>query len=335
MEKIKECIQFQNCTVYDSGEEENYKKPKLEQKLVELKNIETIVYETPEDHHSIEPGLLSPFREDCVENFMYPQQKESEDMSAQLYFKTYISRTKEEIEEESKAPQRSEKWHLARRFCLTASDFGAAIGDNPYSSPEDCCRKKIWGNFKGNDATKWGTFCEPKAAQAFLQYIHKTIDSKAILHEIGVTKFHECAWLAVSPDGILEYTNPVTKEKQYDLVEYKCPTKIQSEEHPYSKYSKNTPSYYYAQMLGIWGYINQNGGLHLNNEKVILKECWFVVWQPKKLFVTKHVFVEEEWKQLYEKLRKYYFTIFLPALVWNYKKLLEKDSIVPNTNITV
>jgi len=306
-----------DCLVVDSDEEE-VKRPKNE-------SVPTIRAQTPSSHHDIHPGGLSPFKagEEVVSDF--PQ---GDLISVREYYQKYIARTEEECDDEGQAPQRSLKWKEARKFPLTASDFGAAAGDNPFSSPDDVLKKKLYGKFNGNDATKWGSYCEPKASEAFLIWAKENLDPEARLHELNLTKWSGKPWLAVSPDGILEYKlNDIT---QFDLVEYKCPTKIFTDEHPYKKYKGNTPPYYYDQMLGIWGLTNEMGGMKIEGEPRKLGRAWFVVWQPTSLWITPHDFLEEEYKSLYEKLRIFYFGKMLPTLVWYHNGLLENEELQPS-----
>lgn len=283
--------------------------------------------ETPKEHHDFHPSLLSPFKAGTVvkvEGFPTKDKEEEPDISVKQYFQKYINRTDEECKEEREAPQRSLKWKEARKFCLTASDFGSAVGDNPYCSPDELLKKKLWNSFDGNDATKWGTFSEPKAGEAFLEWAKKTLDQNAILHEHGLLKWSKTPYLAVSPDGVLEWKDKEGKT-HYDLVEFKCPMKTSTESHPYNKYENNTPPYYKDQMLGIWGLVNSNGGI----DNHILENVYFVVWQPTTLWITKYSFTMEEYHTLFLRLKKWYFTKFLPSLVWYYNGYLDDEQTKP------
>lgn len=302
----------------DTEEEPNTKKIILDS---------TFSIETPKEHHECHPSLLSPFQSTLVskpQEFPKKDTEEEIDISPKEYFQRYIHRTDEQCKEEREAPQRSLKWKEARKFCLTASDFGSAVGDNPFSSPDDLVQKKLWQTFDGNDATKWGTYCEPKAGEAFLEWAKKTLDKDAKLHEYGLLKWSTTPWLAVSPDGVLEW-----KDKEgiihYDLVEFKCPTRISTEGHPYKKYANNTPPYYRDQILGIWGLVNLHGGI----DQKKLENIYFVVWQPTTLWITKHDFTQEDWNKLYLQLKKWYFSKFLPSLVWYYNGYLDDNETKP------
>lgn len=284
-------------------------------------SVSSVCVPTPSHHHGFHPDLLSPHSEDTDACDPYPC--EDAQLSAADYYSTFIDRTKEQCEAESQAPQRSKEWKEARKFALTGSDFGSAAGLNPFCSPEELAKKKLWDTFKGNQATKWGSCMEDSAAEAFEEWARTTLDPQCKLHHFGLLKFKETPWLAVSPDGILEWTNNGTL--QYDLVEFKCPTRTETEAHPYSKYCADTPPYYKAQMLGIWGYCNSHGFQYP------LTDAWFVVWQPKTVWITRHSFTVQEWNDLFDKLKLWFFSKWLPALVWKYEGRLDEGHIQPTT----
>lgn len=245
----------------------------------------------------------------------------SKGMSLRQYYEQNIHRTTEQCLEEFKSPQRSEAWKLARKFSLTASDFGAASGNNSFESPEALLEKKLKVPFQGNDATQWGCAMEPMAAEAFLQFARSSISSTVRLYDVNLVKFSSSSWLAVSPDNILWWKDSSGKE-HWDLVEYKCPTRDSGTNHPYKKYEGNIPPYYKSQMLGIWGHCNDNGGIYILNEETqeitqhYIENVWFVVWQPKRLWVTPFIPQMTQWRALHEKMRAWYFEKFLPTLYY-------------------
>lgn len=255
------------------------------------------------------------------------------DITAKEFYSQFIARTEAQCRDEAAAPQRSAQWKDARRFCITASDFGAAIGSNPYSSPTDLVKKKLWETFVGNAATRWGTAHEPHAEEAFLAWARENVDPEAELFTLGLTKWSAAPWIGVSPDGILLYKRG--GQLCGDLVEYKCPTRAPDGSHPYVKYPSCTPPYYRHQMLGIWGLYNTHGGVQVQYKNTThhlasLQAAWFVVWQPKTLWIVQHEFSMSEWQNdMFPKLRAWYFTQYLPALVWNYNWKLEHGDTEP------
>ena len=290
----------------------------------------TLRVDTPAAHHDMSPSCLSPFvaREDGVSGF--PTRGPDEpSLSVRDFFARFVARTPEACAAEAAAPQRSLEWKEARKFALTGSDFGSAAGSNPFCSPQELVTKKLWNSFAGNDATKWGSTCEPLAGEAFLAWARATLDPEAKLHSFGLLKWSPTPWLAVSPDGVLEWTDG--GERVFDLVEFKCPTRISTEGHPYAKYPHDTPPYYRDQMLGIWGLANENGGIEVDGAPRPLRDAWFVVWQPTTLWVTPTSFQTSDWTELRAKLRKWFFGRFLPALVWNFHGMLERGEAAPTS----
>jgi hypothetical protein len=287
--------------------------------------------ETPAAHHDMAPSTLSPFvaKEDAVSGFPQRDSDDAPALTVREYFARFVERTSDACAAEAAAPQRSVEWKEARKFALTGSDFGSASGSNPYCAPQELVTKKLWNSFAGNDATKWGSTCEPLAGEAFLAWAQETLDPEAKLHSFGLLKWSATPWLAVSPDGVLEWTEKGVR--RFDLVEFKCPTRISTEGHPYGKYPQDTPPYYRDQMLGIWGLVNENNGIVIDGEPRRLEQAWFVVWQPTTVWITLHSFALEEWTDLRGKLRKWYFGRFLPALVWHYQGLLEPGEAAPSS----
>jgi putative phage-type endonuclease len=243
----------------------------------------------------------------------------SKGMTLRQYYEQNIHRTSQQCLEEFLSPQRSDAWKLARKFSLTASDFGAAAGQNVFQSPEDLLEKKLKVPFQGNQATQWGCAMEPRAGEAFLQFARRSISGTARLYDVNLVKFSSSSWLAVSPDNVLYYKD-VNGKEHWDLVEYKCPVRDSGPVHPYKKYKGNIPPYYKCQMLGIWGHCNDNGGIYIRNEETqeitqhFLEKVWFVVWQPERLWVTPFFPQVSEWRTLHEQLRGWYFEKFLPSL---------------------
>ena len=166
-------------------------------------------------------------------------------LTATEFYERFVKRTPEACLAELMAPQRSLAWLAARKHAITASNFGAASGNNKYESPAQLVISKLWNTFQGNEATRYGTFHEPDARaslEAALagplrptlvdQYIKaikrragsaggsaagsagaKTPEAPLVdaelqysLFETGLLKHSEQPWMAVSPDGILRLT---------------------------------------------------------------------------------------------------------------------------------
>lgn len=122
--------------------------------------------------------------------------------------------------------QQTPEWFAARKNILSASDFGAALGINPY-----CSRQKLWRLKTGledqheNAHMRRGTEHE---ADAIFCY---EVATGLLVDEAGLVLHPTEPWLGCSSDGTVGSDG---------LVECKCPTKFRDE----------PPAYHLAQMQG-------------------------------------------------------------------------------------
>jgi len=110
--------------------------------------------------------------------------------------------------------QRSTEWFEARRHKLTGSNIGAALGVNPWNTPDDLIRSMVREyhgappEFKSNVATEYGQLHEPLAQ---MDYQSRTGN---FVEECGFFVHPEHDWLGASPDGLIGDDG---------LIEIKCP----------------------------------------------------------------------------------------------------------------
>lgn len=134
--------------------------------------------------------------------------------------------------------QRSEEWFNARKGKLTGSNIGAALGVNPYKTPEDLVRQMVRdyhgaeSEFTGNIATEYGASHEPLAT---MEYFGKTGN---FVEECGFFVHPEYDWLGASPDGLVGDDG---------LIEIKCPFGLRNKKDPEFKTLQEQP-HYYAQV---------------------------------------------------------------------------------------
>lgn len=136
--------------------------------------------------------------------------------------------------------QRSPEWYAARRERLTGSNIGAALGVNPWKTPEDLIRQMVRdyhgapSEFSGNMATEYGTAHEPLAT---MDYMGKTGRHP---EECGFYVHPEYPWLGASPDAFVDDDR---------LLEAKCPFGLRNKKGAdlVFKTSAEQP-HYYAQM---------------------------------------------------------------------------------------
>lgn len=136
--------------------------------------------------------------------------------------------------------QRSKEWFEARKGKLTGSNIGAALGVNPWKTPNDLIRSMVRdahgaeSEFNGNIATEYGTLHEPLA---LMDYLGKTGNH---VEECGFIVHPDHSWLGASPDGLISADG---------LIEVKCPFGLRNKKGDdlVFKTAEEQP-HYYAQM---------------------------------------------------------------------------------------
>lgn len=136
--------------------------------------------------------------------------------------------------------QRSKEWFNARRGKLTGSNAGAALGLNPWKTPEDLIRQMVREyhgaepEFTGNIATNYGQEHEPLA---LMDYLGKTGNH---VEECGFFVHPEHDWLGASPDGLIGDDG---------LAEVKCPFGLRNKKGEDLVFkTAEEQLHYYAQM---------------------------------------------------------------------------------------
>lgn len=134
--------------------------------------------------------------------------------------------------------QRSAEWFKARKGKLTGSNIGAALGLNPWKTPDDLIRQMVReyhgadSEFQGNIATSWGTNHEPLALLDYEMTTGNTVQ------ECGFFVHPEHDLLGASPDGLIG---------EDGLIEIKCPFGQRDKNPPEFKSAADQP-HYLAQM---------------------------------------------------------------------------------------
>lgn len=302
---------------------------------------ETVAAATLPEHQSVTMegvlAVLSAKPRTAQELNAFPVRGENDsELTARAFYERFVARTPQQCASELAAPQKSVAWLGARALSITASDFGAAVGHNSYSTPDDVLEKKLWDSFAGNDATAWGAHCEDLAAAAFLAWAQTTFAGSTVqLHHENLMKSSEAPWMAVSPDGFLERTDS-TGQRSVELVEFKCPvrdSRMGAHAHPYAHCQGNVPPYYMDQVQGVAGYLNKHAGGYRG---CTLSGIWFVVWRPTRMWVTR-VAIDKAYFEgsLLPSLQTFYFGRMLPAFAHKYNGRLRKGEIVPTQRISV
>ena len=215
--------------------------------------------------------------------------------------------------------QGSEAWLKARSVVVTASTFGAAVGHNKYSSPFALVKEKLFETKPQNDAMRYGTEHEDTARRAFWTSVSTRLrtdhgDGAKLIPEGLITR-PQCPWMAVSPDNILLEiceTDGLFSVRA-TLVEYKCPFgKRFMATWPFNNEPYRIPLYYYDQLQGIMGYVNECCRDRFPSG---LMSAYFVVWTERGLFCMTVPFSEDYYRELKKDLWRWYLQVFVPSLI--------------------
>lgn len=232
---------------------------------------------------------------------------------------------------ERRAEIRAEKqgtgrWLGYRRGRLTASNFGAAAGNNKFCSTRELLKRMLWppAQFERNAAMRHGTNHEPVARETYKAWMLEMADSDDVTERLefaepGLTVSLEIPWLAMSPDGEitvhLRHQPTWAPPVAHGLVEYKCPVRGRPYMNP------SIPDYYFDQM---------QGQMAVDGRATF---CDFVVWTSNEIVMRRVAFDATYWGDvLFPALRRFYFDEFLPRFFLKSRGKLrtgEIDVIVP------
>lgn len=183
--------------------------------------------------------------------------------------------------------QRTPEWFKQRKGRITGSVVGAALGVNPYMTPDALIRRlvRLWhgaeSEFNGNIATEYGSLNEPIAQ---LDYTNKTGN---LVNECGFFVHPEYEWLGASPDGLIELDNG-----ELMVLEIKC---------PFSKRNDLIPEF-----KGIYQQKHYYAQLQLEMACANVKKAHFYQWN-KHVDSVEMVFFDNAWfNDALPKLRAFY-----------------------------
>ncbi|CAG9773568.1 unnamed protein product [Ceutorhynchus assimilis] len=196
----------------------------------------------------------------------------------------------------------NERWYLARKYRLTASNFGLIISACKRNRYPESLFKTLFGsyNLDGIKSIQWGRHHEKDG----LNYLKENYQLEVKPTGIWLT----CSeLLGASPDGLVG---------DDAIVEVKCPYSFRND--VLSEKLKSDKKYII--------YYNENGEMCLNTEHnyyhqiqgnlSILKrqKCYLVVWTPKEAIVVM-VEYDPAWEIHIGILENFYFTQYFPKLI--------------------
>ena len=291
--------------------------------------LETFLTSTPDHHsefehvHLKDPPKVSctfrmpwddPLQYDTLDSLPFP-------LSIDLFMEYFVKRSKAKCKEDCDHAQRSDGWHLARAFSITASQFGAAVGHNKHLSRPALLRTKLHPHLHpvSSSYAEWGVEHEVHAEEAFKVFLTNTVEGLYSIDHPNMLKHEDAPWVACSPDGIL--TRRENEQDVVELIEYKAPAYHRNKVgHPYSKDPYNIPKQYMDQIQGtMW--LMRNYDVVRNGRSV--ERCWFVVWQPHALYVTHIPYLQGYAELLMESVKGFYMKDFVEGCIDEITKSVE------------
>lgn len=164
-------------------------------------------------------------------------------------------------------------WFNARRGKLTASNFGAAVGVNPWCTRKKALREQLglerWSGAPA--ACIWGTKNEKNAIKDYMVRTGNVVVAK------GLFTHPDYPWLGGSPDGLVGDDG---------IIEVKCPFYKQV---PHT----SIPPHYYCQVNGLMEIMGR-------------KWCDFVSWTPTAMKIYRVYHDPELFSYLLERYTVFY-----------------------------
>ena len=221
-----------------------------------------------------------------------------------------------EIEHKTKDQQLCELWYFARRYRLTASNFGLVYHRLP-TTPPDALVLRLLGvkTFSYSEATEWGKRNEENALKQYIQHHQSGGHVGLTVCRSGFVVCESHPFLGASPDA--NVYDP-SQQQPFGVVEIKCPFSCRN----------MTP----IQACSVKKFFCT---LDLSGEKLLLKRshnyycqiqgqmaisgrswCDFVIYTSKGLGVERINFDSHFWENdLLPKLISFYDNCILPEIV--------------------
>lgn len=210
----------------------------------------------------------------------------------------------------NKAEQGTDEWKNFRKFRITASNFGAAIGLSKFSTPteiaEDTCNIKLKTfDEKSVSNMAHGTMMEPLAREWYC-------NKKGVnVVEVGLAVPKWNNYIGASLDGDIVGTDGMIEIKSPKKMYF--PIKKHMEKPPFERKEifKNNP--YYHDHIWDTHYAQMQGAMMITNKKW----CDYIVYasEDNLVFCERVLFNKNYWENyLYPKLQNFIETEMKPLI---------------------
>lgn len=217
------------------------------------------------------------------------------------------------VQQDTKQQSNSERWMTERRIRITASVVGGIAKMQKRTKRSTRVKNMLYSNFRGSDATRYGTLMEDKTREHYIQHQQLNGHPNLSTTSSGLVIAQEDPWLAASPDDLVY--DP-TASPPNGLAEYK---------NPYT--SRNlTIAEACGTQKGFCLYTDENSSIHLKTNHgyyyqiqcqmycVNVEWCDFVVHTEKDIHIERISRNHQWWDKQLLKLKAFYFEALLPEL---------------------
>ncbi len=219
------------------------------------------------------------------------------------------------IEQNTTTQHQSPLWYSARRFRLTASNFGRILSLRPTTKPDALVKTLLHPKNISAPALDWGRRNESTALDEYTKHLKGLGNVDVIVCKAGFVICEEYPIVGASPDAYVY--DPTSQGNEYGLGEIKCPYKHR--DHSPIDAAKDSDFFcklsttctlelkeshaYYAQVQGQMAITGR-------------KWCDFIVYTRKGMSVQRITYDDAFWTtKLLPKLIDFYDHCFCPSIV--------------------
>ena len=243
----------------------------------------------------LEPAMQNPLIKE-----QQSHQKSKTSQKQECYFDRSQSE-RQEVEEQTRAQHKSDRWHQERKYKLTSSHFGEICKRRKYDLKYCESLSTNQKDLSHIPAVKFGLNQEKVALEQFKQRMRFDVVKKA-----GFFISKAYPHLGARPDGIV----PASELNDEALVEVKCSYA--------NRFSGEPPNYLYKVAShfklrrGHKYYYQIQGQLHCTG----LEMCYLVVYTFPRLFIVR-VYKDSNFcnRHMIPKLNQFYYQYFKPLIV--------------------
>ena len=221
-----------------------------------------------------------------------------------------------EMERKTKDQHLCEQWYFARRYRITASNFGSVYHRRPTTQP-DALVLRILGvkTFTGSEATEWGKQNEERALKQYVLHQHSVGHEGLTTCQSGFVVCESHPFLGASPDAnVYDPSAP----QPFGVAEVKCPYSCRN----VSPVQACTETNFFCSLNSSGEKLllkqNHNYYCQLQGQMGITGRLWcdFIVYTTQGLSVERIDFDRRFWEdELLPKLTSFYDNCVAPEIV--------------------